>query len=447
MVLLTTLVNNFWVIDKNNFFYQDDIGHLNTVKQLNFSYFTDIKKLILPQRYYNDRPFGILLIKILSSTFQFNYQYYHLVFLIIHLVNTFLVYLLVKKILATDRNNEIVAAVTGLIFGSWFRANFAVQWIAAVFDILGLLFGLIYLILSLNKKQNIFTKTLALIFLIASLRTKEAFIFLPLIPFAWQLIFRKKINKFILFDLLIFLVYFLIYLQLKSGIRLPTNDPYYTSLSPLNVFKKIVLYTNYYFSVFQSSSDVSKRTLIFLLPFSLSLFLMMKKNLRLVAFFIFSYTVSFMTIAPLVNKLDQLYLFTPSIFLSFYLAYTASILIKKKSLIIFLALIFIISLNQLNKARLSEIKWWLKYGKMNRLTFNKLNDLPNNKKFFLYNLDPVEKTVSILSYQNGLVFNLINKKGQIAFMDKSSHDLLKINEVNFCLVNFNHGDLKIDYCR
>ena len=45
-----------------------------------------------PTMFYNDRPMRAVFLKVLNSLFGLNYQIYHIIFILLHLLNVYLVY-------------------------------------------------------------------------------------------------------------------------------------------------------------------------------------------------------------------------------------------------------------------------------------------------------------------------------------------------------------------
>jgi len=174
LVIVLIIITNIWVTIDKNYFLADDYNYLVASK------FTPILQIIhfLPVRRYNDRPVGQIIIQILFNFWGLRSQYYHTVFLLIHFLNCFLIYLLVKKILVVFKEQKFkyLPLLTVAIFGVWPKSLHAVSWIAAVFDLFGatilLLVMLFYLHQPYKDYRWVWSGLILGLFFLA-LRTKE----------------------------------------------------------------------------------------------------------------------------------------------------------------------------------------------------------------------------------------------------------------------------------
>lgn len=165
--------------------------------------------------------FFILEYKLFGETFY----PYHVFNIVIHLINTFLVYKLLLKL--KIKNN--VSIISALIFGVHPVLTQAVAWIPGVNDLLvGLFFlpSLLYLInfLEGNSLKDLF---FYILFFALSLFTKESAILLIFVYAAMFFLIRNKksVKKFILVTIppLILIVVFL-YLRFKAvGVEVPKD--------------------------------------------------------------------------------------------------------------------------------------------------------------------------------------------------------------------------------
>lgn len=135
------------------------------------------------------QPLNSLIVYVLSSLFGIVYFPYASVSLFLHLVVTFLVYLLAKQIFKNDR----LSFLTALLFGLSASTHQATSWVLADLGVhLATIFGIICLIVFLKfiETRKLSRFILSIIFLILSLLCKEIavgfFIFLPLTYFLFS---------------------------------------------------------------------------------------------------------------------------------------------------------------------------------------------------------------------------------------------------------------------
>jgi len=138
---------------------------------------------------HDDRPTGWALIYLLNRLNKNNYHIQLISILCLHLTNSFLLYILLKK-----RNiNKVLSACGAIIFTHNFPANKSAFYIGAVFDITCCTFLLLSLIYYSNK--YIYKTSLSLIFYHISVRSKEMSIFLPFYLLCSEFITKNTTTK------------------------------------------------------------------------------------------------------------------------------------------------------------------------------------------------------------------------------------------------------------
>lgn len=197
----------------NNFFASDDFHWLSLAKNRPWDwsiFVTNYEGLRLGGSY---NPVLFVLWKIFFNIFGLHYQWYHLVSILLHASNAWLVYVLAKKIFAKHQPRSAYwASLCGLFFLIWPVQIEAISWIAAWPHLWATLFYLAALIFYIKyfefKKKSY--SILALVFFILALFTKEIAMTLPVTLFfiSWHLNYKiawKKILPFFLV-LIIFLL-------------------------------------------------------------------------------------------------------------------------------------------------------------------------------------------------------------------------------------------------
>ena len=119
---------NSWTLHGAMFFFGDEIGNLGRVYWRPYSTIFNP----LPQIVYNDRPIGLLLIRVLYDLFGFDYLKQMAVLLMLHLVNFGLVFLVVRRLFTSF----IFALIAATLFGANASTISSVWYLGAIFDVL-----------------------------------------------------------------------------------------------------------------------------------------------------------------------------------------------------------------------------------------------------------------------------------------------------------------------
>lgn len=180
----------------NNFFASDDFHWLSLAKNRPWDwsiFITNYEGLRMGGSY---NPILFVWWKIFYSIFGLHYQWYHVLSIVVHASNAYLVYILAKHIFSKYQSKAAYwASVSGLFFLIWPVQVEAVSWIAAWPHLLATLFYLSTLILYLkflataSKKYFVFS----VIFCILALWTKEIAVSLPLVLLLMHFYWQRKI--------------------------------------------------------------------------------------------------------------------------------------------------------------------------------------------------------------------------------------------------------------
>jgi hypothetical protein len=198
----------------NNFFASDDFHWLSLAKNRPWDwsiFVTNYEGLRLGGSY---NPVLFVLWKMFFNIFSLHYQWYHIVSMLLHASNAWLVYVLAKKILAKNQPRSAYwASLCGLFFLIWPVQIEAISWIAAWPHLWATLFYLASLIFYIKyfeiKKKSY--SILALVFFILALFTKEIAITLPVALFfiSWHLNYKIAWKKLLPFFLVLIIFLFL----------------------------------------------------------------------------------------------------------------------------------------------------------------------------------------------------------------------------------------------
>ena len=393
---------------------------------------------MLPQAQYNDRPIGIIFLYTLFKLFGLNSFLDHLVLLALHLFNTLLVYLVVNKFLIyLAKPNHIIPWLSAIIFGVWPKSLFAIQWDAAIFDLLAATITLIILNLFLDNKLGSryqgFNNILVIILYYTALRTKEITIGIPIIILLIEIIpvlsnyrmgdwIKKiRISNTILALLCIMLVYFslLMYLGRNNAGTANVNSPYYYHFSIIAMIKNYLKYISLYYDYSSFNFMFTKFTVysylfivLFFAVLLYSVYKLFRNNPILITFFFF-FTCMIAPVLPMVNMQHVLYLYVPSIFLGVILALLINdllVLIQPKPLFLYSGLILVVGLLlSLNYLR-SVVQFrtgWLSMGQGCEISISDLKKLPTPPKGTTIYINNIQGFNVFSVYGPGFVNNII----------------------------------------
>lgn len=173
----------------------------------------------------NYHPLTMLSLALNYSVSELKPFSYHLVNLIIHLLNTFLVFRLASKL---SRNNNFISFATALLFGIHPLHVESVAWISERKDVLYGFFFLLGLISYINYIQKKLNKDLLLTFcwFTLSILSKPAAIIFPVVLFLFDFFFRRKIAMKIFLEKIPFFAVslFFAYLTLKAQKTVGATD-------------------------------------------------------------------------------------------------------------------------------------------------------------------------------------------------------------------------------
>lgn len=401
LTLVTTL--NLGSISANNYFFADDWGWFYRSKFSDFSNFP-----ILPTQLYNDRPVGEIVLRFLFTLFDFNYVSIHYVIFSIHLLNVYLIY----KFISMYQRKEISLFIC-LLFGIWYPSNFAIGWIAAIFDLICSTFilGSIYAFMKYAEKGEKKYLLFTLILQILAIRSKEFGILTPVFILGFLLLNnRYKLSKVYREVIIIFgtsIFFGSIYLYLLLNNKASSSDSYSTALDWEAIVANL---RNYYSILFFRDETIS---LILLLPIVVSFLLYRKlKLLRNGLIYVVLFIVSLSPVLMLPNQFSEIYLYFPHFFA--ILAFCDHLNFVRKGVALPLVLCIAITLFQpLSQAHNLRLIDYEKFA-ISRDQFDKFVKLESNKKpvkrYFIVGVTPY---LNPYSYGPGSSIRLLHRDPSI----------------------------------
>lgn len=144
-------------------------------------------------------PLLVLIFKFFFVLFGTKYVWYHLVSLLVHTTNAFILYLLAKKVFAIIKvhNYASWAIIAAWLFMLWPVQVEAIYWLSAWPHLWGSLFYLLSLLFYFKFHQNRIASSLwlAWLFFAIALLIKEIAISLPLLVLLWEIYFYSIKHK------------------------------------------------------------------------------------------------------------------------------------------------------------------------------------------------------------------------------------------------------------
>ena len=144
-------------------------------------------------------PLSFLVFKIFYSLFHLKAGLYHLVSILVHSINAYLVFILANKFFVQDKSKKYLAYLAAVLFLLWPSQTEIVNWLAAWPHLWASTFYLLSFIYYLNYRQKAKLKFLLLSFLffIVSLGFKENAFSLPILIFSWEVYqsLKKEVKK------------------------------------------------------------------------------------------------------------------------------------------------------------------------------------------------------------------------------------------------------------
>lgn len=198
IVVFTTFAIYFKAI-KFGFVWDDDL-YINTQNHINDIKWENIKLFFTEFFALNYQPVTILSYAIEYKLVGAHASLYHLNNIILHIINTILVFVLIRKI---SPKNIIVAIITTALFAVHPMHVESVAWVAGRKDVLFTFFFLFSLITYTNylKSEKLLQLILTGIFFVMSCFSKSAAVILPLVmllfdyysnrKFTWKILFEK----------------------------------------------------------------------------------------------------------------------------------------------------------------------------------------------------------------------------------------------------------------
>ena len=333
-LLLTSFAMVAWTIGINGLLY----GDYTYLARARFDSYENLLA-ILPAGSYNDHSVGLVFLKLLNQVFGDSYGSYHIVAVLLHLWNVYLVYRVVDMGLERFRlKNEQYAFMAAAIFGVYPGGLFSVQWISAICNIQCCNFALLSIwgYLKSREEKEQYTGFFAVFSFFTywiSLRCSELALTIPVILLIYEVaVFLKKKKKAkqykTLIAMLLFMVAYAALLYVKGSTASGFGDSYYTSLSPIVAIKNLFVYLAMYFDVMDAQmfySEMKDGHVIALgffgavFIFSIADAIMRKKAYTLLVFVMV--VCSLGMALPLENTSQQMSnLYLPAVFISMYLA-------------------------------------------------------------------------------------------------------------------------------
>ncbi len=344
-----------------NFFVSDDFHWLWLSKNndLNFNiFFTNYEGNTIGGSY---SPLLVIIWKLFFTLFGLKYFYYHLVSIVIHTINGFLVYKVVNKLFCFLKLKyySILSFLAGLFFLILPIQVETISWISAWPHLFSTLFYLLSLLFYFNFsfKNNNKYFYLSLLFFIFSLLIKEIALSLPFIILLWEIYFYYYSNKSIVikktffYFIILFLFLFLRYKATGVLFGYYGNEslsyPWKEWIGNIGVFLNDFISLGYLRILFYKIWYYYLNSLVIvLLSFCALYFYYLLRKKDFLQFILFSSLIlSLLLVSPLgLHRLTfagERYLYLPSIFFILFFLYLLNKLFDYKKITISLILLIL----------------------------------------------------------------------------------------------------------
>lgn len=319
-----------WMLSSRNSFTFDDFS---TIVNGRFYTFTSIFRF-LPQQTYNDRCLGIMFVKALNMLFGMNYQMYHMVFVLIHLCNVFLVFKVFYLLFLGKEESErfFSGIIIAAIFGIYPITLMAVQWVAAVYDLLCCFFYLncmlSYLKYRHNEKNKVYYACMTIFYFYLGLRTKEMALILPALFMVYELYQsyqakKLRFSKLTIVSTILMICYALLLFTGKEIVDMSKSNPYYQSFNIISLFVTAIKYLFVYFdygntafAFYRFSYGAIFGVILFSAIFFFAIYTLIKKKDIKLIMSIIAIGISLSVVLTMPNMQHRLYLYIPSIFVA-----------------------------------------------------------------------------------------------------------------------------------
>lgn len=320
---------------------------------------------LLPTRRYNNRPVGQIFVALLQDLFGVNHQGYHIVFVLVHLANVYLVYKITKLLFSKSERLDTTYApfVAAGIFGIYPQSIMAVQWVSAVCDLLGGFFVLTALYAFLKEKEQeryrVFYSIVAIVSYMLTIRAKEMAVLLPLVFLIFDICYRwrGKQKRWISAATILSAVWMVIYLAKLFSFPELVGTEYEQDFGLLMLFQNLLRYIGVYF-------DVEKMAMMFtaynhsmivgivitMLSLCFAVYQVWKKKEWIPVVALVSVGLMLAPVLTMGYMQHKLYLYIPSVFVGILFAAIISLLQKnvRKTVREATAVVLILALTVLN---------------------------------------------------------------------------------------------------
>lgn len=407
-----SLLSVFWMMSAQNSFCFDDISLLLKVSTSSYEEIFSF----WPHTAYADRPVGVMFIKFLYEVFGLDYGCFHAVFVVLHLCNTLLVFVVVRRIFQRkyDGGGEKAfygGIISAAFFGIWAKTHMAVQWIAAIYDLLGTFWSLLSILFYLrcrrNKNYQVWDLAVTVFFYYLAIRTKEMFLILPLLFIIyeiWEMALNQKFKRFtlsILVNLTVFLLFFgkILYCKIQGSITNDVNNPYYQSFNPVKLVQNLLKYCMMCFDLenagWNYTFSISGLVAVLLLCAGVVISCWkaaVHKQVELLFCYIAA-GISIVIVLPMVNQVHALYLYFPSVFIGLLMACVINGLRLPDFVPVLMMCLFLAS-NMSGSAEGTRNNW-IENAKIEKAAWNDLENIKppiSGSTIYIRNMDDISYT-------------------------------------------------------
>lgn len=361
-ITLVAYFSQRWLLDPRAFFYQDDWQWFWRSEFLGWN--LDVFP-VLPAAIYNDRPVGAAFLKALYQLFSVDHRSFQVALLAVHALNCVLLYMVAQRYATL-----IGALAAAVLAATWFSANTAAGWSAAIFDLLGATFCLAVVLLrikALNARNAIPYDLAGALCYFLAIRTKEFAIGMIVVLLLMSVLVERQSLRRTLRELWPYLLVFAI-LAAKYGHLLAVaprqaGDPYALTFSLAGVITNLDYFAS---ALLYGPSGAEPLWITAILAAFVIAFLLSGSRARRVATWgIASFVVLLGPVLFLPARLDALYIYAPH----FFVALAIGALVSGRVVPTAFAVVVVagvIALPHRTDSRKNVIAWTYEKGETNR---------------------------------------------------------------------------------
>lgn len=314
ILIVFSVLSVLWLLGDGNSIVDRDISTLYAARINTFKELIHLKAI----NFLGGGPVGLIGIKSLYVLFGENYQSFHIILIIFHFFNIYLIYK-IASLIFNRIDNEIIkytSILASAFFGIYPIYLISVSLITGVYNIISCLFILLsvyfYLIADRRDKYKGFYTCISILCFLIAIYTNVLALILPFILLMYEIMIstsykrRMEINRNSLIQIFVMCTFILLLFSQNNNLYIMSS----ININPVSIIKNTIVY------IF--NRDVLLNVLCVII-FIFSLFLVLKDNDFSLLLSIFCIGINLVVLSVL-NMLSNEYMYIPYVFICFSLS-------------------------------------------------------------------------------------------------------------------------------